>query len=79
MAVSSATGLVETLLAAAEGHPHLNKIMLEVVEGNDRAQRFYERHGFAVFGIETHAARYGDDYLSELMMVRYLDRVQSKP
>ncbi len=67
-----ADALMEAVVAKAAADPFLIKIMLEVVEGNARAKRFYERHGFAAFGTESHATRFGDDYLSEIMMVRFL-------
>ena len=65
--------LLEHLLDFARTEPHMRKIMLQVVDGNETAQRFYEKHGFAAYGIETQATRFGDDYLDEIMMVRFLD------
>ena len=64
--------LVAHLLDFAREKPDLTKVMLQVVDGNDAATRLYQKHGFAVYGIETQATRFGDDYLDEIMMVRFL-------
>ncbi len=65
--------LVEDMIAAARRkNPDLRKIMLEVVEGNDRAVAFYERLGFETFAVEPMATRWNDGYLGETMMARIL-------
>ncbi len=65
--------LIDHLLDFARREPHMKKVMLQVVDGNETAKRLYENHGFTVYGIETQATRFDDDYLDEIMMVRFLD------
>jgi ribosomal protein S18 acetylase RimI-like enzyme len=45
----AASALVQSVLAWAEGRD-ASSVRLEVIEGNDRARRLYERHGFRATG-----------------------------
>lgn len=45
----AASALVQAVLAWAEGRG-ASSVRLDVVDGNDRARRLYERHGFEVTG-----------------------------
>ena len=65
--------LVNTLISRAKSIPYLTKMMLEVVAGNDRAQRFYVRHGFEVYGVESQATYLEGRFHDEVMMVRFLN------
>jgi len=67
-----ADNLVNTLFEQAKSLPHLKKVMLNVVAGNDRARAFYVRHGFQVFGVERQAAYLEGRFHDEIMMVRFL-------
>lgn len=49
---------------------HVRRAFLEVRESNRGAQRFYERHGFAVFGRRTRY--YSDPEEDALLMTRAL-------
>jgi ribosomal protein S18 acetylase RimI-like enzyme len=65
-----ATALVETLLAhAAE---EVEQVQLTVVASNPRARRFYERMGFAEYGLEEKAFKYNGAYFDEVLMVKFL-------
>jgi RimJ/RimL family protein N-acetyltransferase len=66
-----ADGIIERLLdhARAEG---IVLVVLTVMADNARARRVYERHGFAVYGIEPKAVRLGDEYLDEALMAKTL-------
>ena len=48
--------LVDALLAQARADG-LESIVLTVTEGNDKAQKLYERCGFRSFGVEPHAIK----------------------
>jgi GNAT superfamily N-acetyltransferase len=67
-----ADNLVNALFEQAKSLPHLKKVMLNVVAGNDRAHAFYVRHGFQVFGAESQAAYLEGRFHDEVMMVRFL-------
>ena len=47
-------------------------VRLAVVAGNTAAIRCYAENGFAVYGVEPEALRYGDAYHDELLMARRL-------
>jgi ribosomal protein S18 acetylase RimI-like enzyme len=54
----AASALVQSVLAWAEGRG-ASSVRLDVIEGNDRARRLYERHGFRATGRTTVRARDG--------------------
>ncbi|HYF19681.1 MAG TPA: GNAT family N-acetyltransferase [Ramlibacter sp.] len=64
--------LLQALLAQAraEGLRHL---VLTVSEGNDAAQRLYERAGFRAFGIEPRAVLVGGRFLGKVHLQLALD------
>jgi RimJ/RimL family protein N-acetyltransferase len=63
--------LMEALLAQARTFASLDIIQLTVTQGNDSAQRLYERCGFAVWGVDTDALRLnGQSYNKVHMAMR---------
>jgi ribosomal protein S18 acetylase RimI-like enzyme len=54
----AASALVQAVLAWAEGRG-ASSVRLDVIEGNDRARRLYERHGFLATGHTTVRPRDG--------------------
>jgi ribosomal protein S18 acetylase RimI-like enzyme len=64
----AASALVQAVLEWAEARG-ANSIRLDVIDGNDRARRLYERHGFAVTG---HIAMRPRDGAREVQMERRL-------
>jgi len=64
----AASALVQSVLAWAEGRG-ATLVRLDVVEGNDRARRLYQRHGFRATGHVTVRAR---DGAREVQMERRL-------
>lgn len=67
-----ATAMLNEIVAIAEERGIL-QIELNVHVGNDRAIKFYEAQGFAVFGRLPRGFRAGDRFTDDLMMVRMLD------
>ena len=61
--------LMHDLLARARALPDLAQLDLTVTEGNDTAQRLYERCGFKVFGVLPRAIRVGGRYYAKVHMV----------
>lgn len=66
----AAEALVEALVADARGLVEV--IHLSVVADNRRACRFYDRLGFAVYGLERRALKVGDRYYDEELRARFL-------
>jgi len=64
----AANALMQALLAHADDV--VTQVELNVVAENAPACRFYQRHGFIVCGRLPAAARCGDRYVDELIMVR---------
>ncbi|NEX63484.1 GNAT family N-acetyltransferase [Noviherbaspirillum galbum] len=60
--------LVQALLRHARGQAGLRVVQLTVSEGNEAAQRLYERCGFSVFGVEPLAMREGERYIAKVHM-----------
>ena len=64
--------LLDALLAQARSEG-LEALVLTVTEGNDTAQRLYERAGFRSFGIEPRAIKVDGRYFAKNHMVLELD------
>jgi ribosomal protein S18 acetylase RimI-like enzyme len=62
--------LVEAVLDHARGE--VETVQLTVMDGNPRARRLYERHGFVEYGREPGAVKAGDGYLDEILMIKRL-------
>jgi RimJ/RimL family protein N-acetyltransferase len=62
--------LVEAVLDHARGQVEV--VQLTVMDGNPRARRLYERHGFVEYGREPAAVKAGDEYLDEILMIKRL-------
>jgi ribosomal protein S18 acetylase RimI-like enzyme len=67
------TGLAADLLhAVLAAHAGIPSIVLEVLEGNDRAMAFYRKHGFEV--VERRSASHGAEGHSSFIMRKPLSR-----
>lgn len=64
----AASVLMESLLASARDL--VSQVELNVVADNDRAVAYYKRHGFAEIGCIPSAARNGEEFVDEIMMVQ---------
>jgi ribosomal protein S18 acetylase RimI-like enzyme len=64
--------LMKTLLAEARAL-EIRQVILTVAAENERAQRFYNRWGFAVYGTEPGAIRVAESYLDEVLMICLLE------
>lgn len=60
--------LLQALLERARSLDTLYQLDLTVTQGNDSAQRMYERSGFAVFGVHPAAIRVEGRYFSKVLM-----------
>lgn len=63
-----ADAIMTALLDAAL--PRLRQVQLTVMKENSRAIRFYERHGFEIYGVEPASVRIGGAYKDEALMWR---------
>ena len=63
-----ADDLMRVLLAEARSQD-VEQVILTVAAENARARGFYERWGFALYGIEPRAIKVGQSYLDEALMV----------
>jgi len=66
------TGLAGAIVGALlerAAETGLEVVLLTVAADNLRARRLYEQWGFAVYGVEPRAARVGDAYFDEALMV----------
>jgi ribosomal protein S18 acetylase RimI-like enzyme len=68
---SGAADLIMNALIAA-GQEHLRQLILTLAADNASAQRFYQRHGFELYGVEPDAIRRGDGFVAEALMWRPL-------
>ncbi|WP_397603917.1 GNAT family N-acetyltransferase [Sphingorhabdus sp.] len=62
--------IMDALIATAQ--EHLRQLILTLAADNASAQRFYQRHGFALYGTEPDAIRRGDGFVGEALMWRPL-------
>jgi ribosomal protein S18 acetylase RimI-like enzyme len=62
--------LVRAALDEAGAHPGITVVQLTVTHGNVAAQRLYQRHGFAPFGVEPFAVAVGGGFVSKVHMWR---------
>lgn len=70
LGIGSAMMAYAISLARAMGYEQME---LEVVDGNDRAMRLYERFGFRTTGTNPRALKYDDgSYRDEHLMVKFL-------
>jgi ribosomal protein S18 acetylase RimI-like enzyme len=67
-----AAAMLEEIVALA-GERGVLQIELNVHAGNERAVRFYERHGFNAFGRLPRAFLSSDGLADDVLMVRMLD------
>lgn len=67
-----ADAIIEALLQEAR-REHIERVLLTVVDSNERARRVYARWGFEVYGVEPGAVREGDVYLDEALMGKTLN------
>ena len=66
------TALLNELIAAARAHG-TEILELDFIEGNTRAQRLYEKMGFAIVGFKRNAFKLKDGtYLGEFSMQKHL-------
>ena len=68
------TGAADRLMSSLVDHAHgqVEMIILTVVQENSRAVRFYERWGFAAYGVEPRSMKLTDGtYLDEALMCRH--------
>jgi len=63
--------LLEYTLNHAKETLHLEKVHLEVYEGNP-AFRLYERSGFIEYGKHTHFLKDGEEYITKIVMEKEL-------
>lgn len=61
-------GLMAHLLDWAGTHPLIERVQLEVLAGNDRAVRLYERCGFVREGVRQRAYRHNGAFADVIMM-----------
>ena len=63
------TRLLETAIRWCESRS-LARLELEVLSNNPRAQRLYERHGFAIEGRRQHAVEVDGGFVDAILMYR---------
>ncbi len=63
-----AAGLMNAALDYLRGLGDIDQVQLAVVTTNPAAIRFYEKMGFAVYGMEKRALRAGEKYFDEALM-----------
>jgi ribosomal protein S18 acetylase RimI-like enzyme len=66
-------GLGRSLLRAIVEHArqHVGQLQLSVVSDNEAACRLYRSEGFSAYGLERRALKHGEQYLDEILMVRF--------
>ncbi|PAF20577.1 GNAT family N-acetyltransferase [Terribacillus saccharophilus] len=66
--------LIAHMIQVAKEREGIEKVNLVVAATNLVAKYVYEQAGFKQFGIETHALKIGDTYISEIHMALLLER-----
>ena len=68
------SGAADLIMTALLGHAQsrFRQVQLTVMADNARARRFYERHGFAVYGVEPDSVRRDGEVFAEALMWRRL-------
>lgn len=64
--------LIEHMLKVAKEREGIEKVNLVVAATNPVAKHVYEQAGFKQFGVEEHALKIGDTYISEIHMALIL-------
>jgi RimJ/RimL family protein N-acetyltransferase len=65
------TFMLETLIAWADRHPNLERLSLNVLANNPRAQRLYHKLGFVEEGRRRRFIKYGPNrYTDDILMCR---------
>lgn len=65
--------LIEHMMQMAKEREGIEKINLAVAVTNPVAKHVYEQAGFKQFGVEKHALKIGDTYISEIHMTLILE------
>lgn len=65
--------LIEHMIQVAKNRDGIEKINLAVAVTNPVAKHVYEQSGFKQFGVEKHALKIGDTYISEIHMALILE------
>jgi len=68
-----AAGLMNAALAYLRELGDVNQVQLAVVTSSPAAVRFYEKMGFATYGLEKRALKVGDTYFDESLMNLFLE------
>jgi cyclohexyl-isocyanide hydratase len=66
--------LVRELILRAEAISELRQLYLKVLASNERAQRLYASLGFRGYAREPDAVRFGERFVDEIQMLRFLRR-----
>lgn len=68
-----AAGLVDAIVGHARQTDGVVQIHLGVAAENSRARRLYEKAGFMPYGTEPRGLKFGDRFIDEVFMVKFLD------
>lgn len=68
-----ASGLMNAALTYLRELGDVDQVQLAVVTSNPAAIRFYEKMGFATYGLEKRALKVGDRYFDEALMNLFLE------
>jgi ribosomal protein S18 acetylase RimI-like enzyme len=66
----AADGIMNALIDGARGQ--MRQLILTLAADNKGAQRFYERHGFSLYGVEPDAIARDNGFVDEALMWRLL-------
>jgi ribosomal protein S18 acetylase RimI-like enzyme len=66
--------LMEEMIMQLRSLPGLEQVALGISTGNVVAKRLYESLGFAIYGREVRALKFGNEYVDEELMILYLRR-----
>jgi ribosomal protein S18 acetylase RimI-like enzyme len=64
--------LIEAAIDAGRRMGGIEQLLLQVVEGNARADTLYRSLGFEAYGVDKRALRIGEKYYDEALMVLWL-------